>query len=92
MKARFFWSLMAGAVIGGALVLFEEKFRRAALAATVARSGGHQTVSSIMADGFLGTTLIAAAVVFVLATVFAGRPSRRRATVAPRPRAGAGRR
>jgi hypothetical protein len=77
MKARLLGSLAVGGLVAVVLVAFEDKYRRAALAASVARSSGHQTVTSILADGFVGTTLIAAGVVFVLATAFAGR--RRRA-------------
>ena len=73
MRARFLKSLVAGAVIAAALVAFEDKFRRAALMASAAKSGGHQTVTSILADGFVGTTLIAGLIVFVLATVLARR-------------------
>jgi hypothetical protein len=100
MKARFLWSLTIGAAIAAALVAFEDKYRRAALAASVARSGGHQTVTSILVDGFIGVTVIAAVVLFVLGTVAAarGRARARRAapqswsTAAPRRRrAGAGR-
>ncbi len=73
MKARLLGSLTIGAGVGAALVAFEDKFRRAALVASAARSGGHQTVTSILADGFIGVTVIAALVVFVLATVRARR-------------------
>jgi len=93
MRARFLKSLVAGAVIAAALVAFEDKYRRAALAASVARSGGHQTIGSILTDGFVGTTLIAGLVVFVLATVLgASRRGRARraapqwGTAAPRRR------
>ena len=80
MKARLFGSLLAGVVIAAALVVFEDKYRHAALLASVARSGGHQTVGSILTDGFVGVTLIVGLVVFVLATVRARRRSARAAT------------
>ena len=67
-------SLLAGAVIAAVLVVFEDKYRHAALVASAAKSGGHQTVASILAAGFVGITLIVALVVFVLATVLAAPP------------------
>jgi hypothetical protein len=79
MKARLLGSFALGGLIAAALVAFEDKYRRAALAASVAKSGGHQTVMSILIDGFVGTALIATGVVFVLATVLGGR--RRRAAI-----------
>jgi small-conductance mechanosensitive channel len=93
MRARFLKSLVTGAVIAAALVAFEASFRRAALAATAAKSGGHETVNSILMSGFMGTTLIATLVVFVLATLGTRRQARARraapqswSTAAPRRR------
>ena len=70
MKARLLGSLLAGVVVAAALVVFEDKYRHAALVASAARSGSHQTVTSILAAGFAGITLIVALVVFVLVTVW----------------------
>jgi len=78
MRARFLKSLVIGAVIAAALVAFEARYRHAALAATVAKSGGHQTVASILVSGFIGATVAAALAAFVLATVL-GAPRRARA-------------
>lgn len=83
MKARLLGSLAFGSLIAAALVAFEGKFRRAALVASAARSGGHQTVTSILASGFVGTTLIAAVVLFVLGSVAASRGRARARRVAP---------
>jgi hypothetical protein len=83
MKARLLGSLAFGAIITAALVAFEDKYRRAALMASAARSGGHQTVTSILVDGFVGVTLIAGLVVFVLGTVAAARGRARARRAAP---------
>lgn len=97
MKARLFVSLLAGMAVAAILVAFEAKYRHSALVASAAKPqphGVHETVTSILVDGFIGATLIAGLVVFVLATVVAasrkarqpvaqrafqqGRPARRR--------------
>ena len=76
MKARLLSSLLAGMIIAAVLVAFEARYRHAALVASVAKSGGHQTVTSILADGFIGMTVGATVLVFVLATLGARRQAR----------------
>lgn len=92
MKARLTSSLVFGVIVAAALTVFADKFRHAALMASAAKSGGHQTVTSILADGFIGTTVGVTALVFVLATLGARRQRRaatRQATPPPRRRASA---
>ena len=84
MKARFFQSLMWGVIIAAAVTGYADKFRHAAIVASAAKSGGHQTVQSILADGFIGTTIGATLLLLVLSTLGAGR-QRRRATASPAP-------
>ena len=76
MKSRFFSSLLAGVIIAAVLTGYAARYRHAALMAQVAKSGGHQTVTSILADGFIGTTVGATILVFVLATLGARRQAR----------------
>ena len=76
MRARFLKSLVIGAAIAAILVLFEATHQHAALMATAARSHGHQTVASILVDGFIGMTVGVAVVVFVLSTLGARRQAR----------------
>jgi hypothetical protein len=76
MKNRLRSSLLVGMLIAAALVAFEANFRHAALVASAAKSGGHQTVTSILADGFIGATIGVTVLVFVLATLGAGRQRR----------------
>jgi hypothetical protein len=85
VKARLLGSLTIGVIVAIALVAFEGKYRHAALVASAAKSSDHQTVTSILADGFAGTTLAVALVVFVLATVL-GAPRRARQAAARRQR------
>ena len=76
MKARLLGSLISGAFIAAIAVGYDAKANHAALAASAARH--HTTVTSSLAAGFACLTLFVAAVVFVLGTVLAGRPRRRR--------------
>jgi hypothetical protein len=76
VKARLLRSLTVGVIVAIVLTGFADKFRHAALMASAAKSGGHQTVTSILADGFIGTTGGATVLVFVLATLGAGRQRR----------------
>jgi hypothetical protein len=76
VKRRFIGSLAVGVAAAAALTGFAAKYRHAALVAAAARSqrhGDHQTVASILAAGFAGTTLAVAVVVFVVASVLAWR-------------------
>jgi hypothetical protein len=78
-KRRFLGSLAIGAAVAAALVAFEDKYRRAALAASAAKplpDGGHQSVTAILTDGGIGTALIVAVIVFAVGTVLAHRKSR----------------
>jgi len=96
VKSRLCVSVLFGLVVAFAVVRGADKFRHAALVASAAKSGGHQTVGSILTDGFVGVTLAVALVVFVLATMLgAPRRARRRAARQDTParrrsRAGAG--
>ena len=79
MKRRLVGSLTAGIAVAAVLVAFEDKYRRAALAASAARTlahGSHQTVASILTAGFVGVTVIVAGVVFGIWTVLAHRRAR----------------
>ena len=77
MKARLLGSLILGAIAAGIVVGYDDTSNHAALVRAAAR--GHTTVASSLAAGFAGVTLMVALVVFVFATVFAGRPRRRQA-------------
>ena len=79
MKARFLGSLVLGAIAAAIVVVYDGTANHAALVRAAARS--HQTVASSLAAGFAGLTLFVAVVVFVFATVFAGRPRRRQAAM-----------
>jgi len=81
IKQRLLASLATGATTATILVAYEDKYRHAALAASAAQplpDGGHETVASILAYGFIGVTVIVAAVAFIVSTVLARR-SRARA-------------
>jgi hypothetical protein len=100
MKERLFGSLVLGAIVGALFAIGDATIRHAALArqaAQVQAHGGHQTVASILAAGFLGVALISALVIFLLLSVSAGRrkrqaPARQRAARSTgRRRVGAGR-
>ena len=76
MKARLAGSLAIGAAVAAALVAFENTYRHAALAAVAAKPlphGGHQSVASILASGFVGTAVVVTVVVFAISTVAAYR-------------------
>ena len=76
VKERLAGSLVIGAVIAAALVAFEGRYRHAALAASAARPlphGGHQSVASVLASGFVGAAVVVTVVVFVISTVAAYR-------------------
>jgi hypothetical protein len=99
VKARLAGSLILGAFVAAVVTGFAARYRHAALMASAAKSGGHQSVVSILASGFVGTTLAVALVAFVLATVLgapcrarqaAARRERQDALVGRRRRAGAG--
>lgn len=70
---RLMGSAAAGAAVATALVVFEDKKRHVALAASAAKSHHTQTVASILASGFIFTTLVVGLIVYVLATVMAHR-------------------
>jgi hypothetical protein len=76
MKARLFSSLLVGMAVAAVLTGYAAKYRHAALMASAAKSGGHQTVTSILADGFIGTTVGVTVLVFVLATLGTRRQAR----------------
>jgi hypothetical protein len=69
---------VAGGAVAGGLVWFEDNYRHAALAATAARSHGHQTATGILTSGFFGTFVFAALAVFAVATLVARRRRSRR--------------
>ena len=100
MKARFLGSLVLGAIAATIVVGYDDTANHAALVRAAAQPqphGGHQTVVSMLAAGFVGVTLMVALVVFVAGTVVARRrkarqPAARRAfqgRPASRRRAGA---
>ena len=79
MKRRLLGSLTVGVAVAAVLVAFEDTYRRAALAASAARTpahGGHQTLASILTAGFVGVAVIVAGVVFGTWTVLAHRQAR----------------
>ena len=84
MKARFLGSLVLGAIAAAIVVGYDDTAYHAALVRAAAQPqphGGHQSVVSMLAAGFVGVTLFVAVIVFVFATVFAGRPRRRQAAM-----------
>ena len=87
MKARFLGSLVLGAIAAAIIVIWDDTANHAALVRAAAQPqphGGHQSIASMLAAGFVGVTLMVALVVFVVGTVVAGRrkarqPAARRA-------------
>ena len=95
MKARFLGSLVLGAIAAAIVVGYDDTANHAALVRAAAQPqphGGHQSVVSMLAAGFVGVTLFVAVVVFVVGTVLAGRRKARTAAAsrawqgAPQPR------
>jgi hypothetical protein len=97
VKTRLVVSVLFGLIAAIGVTVFAGKYSHAALVADAARSGGHQTVASILIDGFIVVAVVVAVVVFVAGTVAAacGRARARRvapqwSTAAPRRRRRAG--
>jgi hypothetical protein len=103
VKARLLGSLLLGAIAAAIVVVYDDTANHAALVRAAAQPqphGGHQSVTSILAAGFVSVTLFVALVVFVAGTVLAGRRKARAAAASrawqgtPQPRrrgrAGAG--
>jgi hypothetical protein len=69
IKRTLFKSIIFGALVAGALTLFDARNRHAALVAQAARpvaGGRHTSVAVILLSGFVGATLAIGAVTFVL--------------------------
>ena len=80
MKARLLGSLMLGAIVAAIVVIFADRSPACGPGGVGGKSGGHQSVVSMLFGGFVGVTLFVAIVVFVLATVLAGARRRRAAS------------
>ena len=60
MKTRLVVSVLFGLIAAIGVTVFAGKFGHAALVAAAARSGGHQTVASILIDGFIVVAVVVA--------------------------------
>jgi len=76
VKARLAGSLILGAFAAAIVTGYAARYRHAALAASAAKSGGHQSVASILTGGFAGIALIVAVVVFVISLLAARHKAR----------------
>ncbi len=84
-RTRFGTSMLAGAAAGAALTWFEATKRHAALAAAAAKPmahGQHLSTTSILAAGFVATTVAVGLAVFTVATVYVRKRYGRAAALA----------
>ncbi len=76
-RSRFGKSMLAGALAGAALTWFEATKRHTALAAAAAKAMAHGhhhlSTTSILAAGFIATTLAVGLALFTAATVYVRR-------------------